>query len=112
MSDLVPRGQLTSQGVKGVGAIVGGGTLLVLAAISHGLLGIIFGGAIAVVGLALSGSKTDRKAGIVALTAGAVAVGVSLIPGLRWLIWLPGLGLLAAGILSLFRFAKSLRKRM
>ncbi len=113
MSDLVPRNQLTGQGVKGTAATIGGVGLLVLSAMSaHWLLGLIVGGVAAVVGLALMGSKSERKAGTVALVVGAVTAAVSLIPGLRWLLWVPGIGLLAAGVVSLFRFARNLRKRV
>ncbi len=112
MSDLVPRSQLTGQGLKGTAAVIGGGALLVLSALSaHWLLGLIVGGVAAVAGLALAGSRSERKAGIVGLIAGGATVLASLIPGLRWLLWVPGLGLLVAGGLSLFRFGKNLRKR-
>ena len=111
MSDIVPRSEVSKSGVKGVGAIAGGTGLLVLAGLSHGLLGIIAGGVITVVGLALSGSKSDRKAGLVAAVAGAVTLASALIPGLRFLIVLPGIGLLGAGVWSLIKFFRGMKSR-
>ena len=113
MSDIVPRNQVTKSGVKGVGAVAGGAGLLVLAAVtSIGLLaGLVAGGVITVVGLALSGSKSDRASGIVTTVAGVVTMAAALIPGLRWLMWIPGIGLLGAGIYSLVKAFRGMKSR-
>jgi hypothetical protein len=110
MSDIVPRNQVTKSGVKGVGAVAGGVGLLVLGSI-HGILGLVAGGVVAVVGLALSTSKSDRTAGIVTTAAGVVAAAAALIPGLRWLVVLPAVGLIGAGIWSLVKFFRGLKSR-
>ncbi len=110
MSDIVPRGEVTKSGVKGVGAIAGGVGLLILASFS-GLLGIIAGGAITVVGLALSGSKSDRTAGVVTTVAGILTGVTALVPGLHWLMVVPGLGLLGAGVYSLVKFFRGMKSR-
>jgi hypothetical protein len=115
MSDIVPRSEVTKRGVKGVGAVAGGVGLLVLAGIAVAgpfhLLGLIAGGVIAVVGMALSRSKSDRTAGVVATVAGFLTVGVALIPSLRFLMVIPGIGLLGAGIYSLVRFFRGMKSR-
>jgi len=116
MSDIVPRSQVTKSGVKGVGAIAGGVGLLVLSSLG-GFLGLIAGGVLTVVGLALSGSKSDRTAGVVTAAAGIIT-GVSalhnfvnFLPNLSWLMWLPGIGLLGAGVYSLVKFFRGMKSR-
>ncbi len=114
MSDIVPqpRNQVARHGMKGVGAVAGGVGLLVLSAIAHiPWIGPIVGGVIAVAGFALTGSKSERTAGVVAAVAGVATVVVSLIPGLRWLMVLPGIGLLGAGIWSLIKFFRGMKSR-
>ena len=117
MSDLVPRKDLTRQGVKGVGAVVGGAGLLILSSLGA-VLGMIAGVALTVVGLSLTGSKSDRTAGIVATVAGVATVVSALhhiwplFPNLSWLMWIPGIGLIAVGAYSLVRFIVNLKKRM
>lgn len=116
MSDIVPRSEVSRQGVRGVGAVVGGAGLIILSALGP-LLGLIAGGALAIVGFALTGSKPDRRAGFITLAAGVVtAVSalhrfIPLFPNLSWLMWIPGIGLLAIGAVSLVRFFSNLRKR-
>jgi hypothetical protein len=110
MSDIVPRSQVTSSGVKGVGAAVGGAGLLVLNWLPS-LPAIIVGAALLVGGLALSSSKSDRTAGIVTAVAGGLAALSGIIPGLSWLLWVPGLGLLGAGVYSLVKFFRGMKSR-
>ena len=98
--------------MKGTAAVVGGAGLLILSALSHGVIGVIVGAAIGLVGLALTGSRSERKAGIVGLVAGGLALIVSLGALPHWLLALPGIGLVVAGAVSLFGFFKNLRKRM
>jgi hypothetical protein len=117
MSDLVPRSQLTRQGVKGVGAVAGGVGLLVLSSLS-GVLGLIAGGILTIVGFSLTGSKSDRTAGVFTAGAGIVTALSSLhrfipvFPNLSWLMWIPGIGLIGMGVFSLFHFFRNLKKRM
>jgi hypothetical protein len=117
MSDIVPRSQLTKQGVQGTIAVAGGIGVLVLASLG-GLLGVVVGAVIAVVGIALSGGKKERTAGLVIAGLGAVTA-VSSLPVLgslfgglfHWIMGAGGVILLAVGGISLFRFFSNLRKR-
>jgi hypothetical protein len=120
MSDLVPRSELNKRALNGIVAAGGGVATLIVAGISgaHWLAGVIIGGIVGVIGLALSGSKSERTAGIVTAAVGA-AVLVSSFPFLRGLFgWIHGVlvaggvVLLGIGGVSLFRFFSGLRKRM
>jgi hypothetical protein len=116
MSDIVPRSQVTKSGMKAVGAVAGGVGLLVLSSLGA-VLGLIAGGVLTVVGLSLTGSKSDRTAGAVTAAAGIVTVVsalhqfIPLFPNLSWLMWIPGVGLIAAGIYSLVKFFRGVKSR-
>jgi hypothetical protein len=116
MSEIVPRSQLTRQGVKGVAAAAGGLGLIILSSLGP-VLGLIAGGVLTVVGLSLSGSKSDRTAGIVTAGAGVVTVisalhhVIPLFPSLGWLMWVPGIGLIALGAISFVRFLRGMKTR-
>lgn len=113
MSDIVPRSQLTRDGVKGTGAVVGGLALLVLAG-GH-IISIIAGGVLIIAGLALSSSKSDRTAGIVTTVVGASALAAGIlgrwIPGIPWLMRIAGFVFLGAGIYSLVKFFRGMKTR-
>jgi hypothetical protein len=126
MSDLVPRNQLSKQGVTGVVAIAGGiGTFIVqglihtvsaIGTVGHFHVGgLIIGGVVTLIGLALSGGKKGRAAGVITAVAGA-AVAVASLPivgGIaQALMWIGGAGLIVTGVVSLWRFFSNLRKRM
>jgi hypothetical protein len=120
MSDLVPRKELNKRAVQGVVATAGGIATLVVVGISgaHWLAGTIIGAVITVVGMALSGSKSERTAGIVTAVVGA-AVLISSLPFLRpifgflrTVMGIAGAGLIVIGGVSLVRFFSGLRKRM
>ncbi len=111
MSDIVPRSSLTRTGVKGVSALAGGVGLLILNAL-HPLAAIIVGGVLTVGGLAFTtGTKKDKTAGIVTMGAGILTGLAGLIPGLHFLLFLPGIGLLGAGIYSLVKFLRGMKTR-
>lgn len=110
MSDIVPRSQMTKQGVKGISAVGGGIALLVLASTSW--FGIIAGAALTVIGVAIGRSKSDRVAGIVTTVVGVASLLTGIVPALKFLMWGPGIILIAGGIWSLVRFFQNLRKRM
>ncbi len=110
MSDIVPRSEVSRQGVKGIGSLAGGAALLILSSL-HPIGGFIIGGVLALAGFALWGSKADRNVGIVAAGAGIVTIASKIIPGLGWLMWIPGVVLLGTGIYYLVRFFANLRKR-
>jgi hypothetical protein len=119
MGDIVPRDQLVKQGMKGLGGVAGGIGLFILKAFTGGavisLPGLIVGGIVAVVGLAIGSSREDRKAGMV-VTAAGVLTAVASLPLVRGLgstlLTLGGIGLLGMGIYSLAKFLANLRRRM
>jgi hypothetical protein len=116
MSDIEPRSQVSRNGVKGVGAVAGGVGLVVLSLLGP-VLGLIAGGILTVVGFSLTGSKSDRTAGWVTAGAGivtavsAVSHIVHFLPNLSWLMWIPGVALIGAGVWSLFKFFRGVRSR-
>ncbi|MGA2640085.1 MAG: hypothetical protein ABSG21_04155 [Spirochaetia bacterium] len=113
MSDIVPRSQVTKDGVKAAGAIAGGVVLVVLATV--GWLGIIAGAALTIAGLALSSSKSDRTAGIVTTVVGVAALATGIlgrwIPGIPWLMRIAGLVFVGVGIYSLVKFFRGMKTR-
>lgn len=120
MGDIVPREELTRQAMKGVGGIAGGVALLVvrgiIGALSSAPIGLfVIGGIVAVIGLIMTRNRADRKAGLVALAAGGITVLAFAIPGIRGLalglLLLSGIGLLGAGVYSLVKFLKNLKRQ-
>lgn len=113
MGELVPRKEMVKQALMGIGGIGGGIALFLLQGLAW-LPGIIVGGIIAVIGLAISSSKKDRTAGLITLGAGAL-LAVSKIPILgaigNFIIFVAGIGLLIVGGLSLYKFIKNLNAR-
>ncbi len=113
MSDIVPRSQVTKDGVKAAGAIAGGVALLVLAAGS--LFGIVAGVVLTVAGIAVSSSKSDRTAGIVTTVVGVAALATGIlgrwVPGIPWLMRIAGLVFIGAGIYSLVKFFRGMKTR-
>jgi len=114
MSDLVPRNELAGQAVKGIGAVAGGLALLILA--GGGLFGILAGGVLTIVGLALSGSQKDRTAGIVTAVVGIATLATGIFGGrflgFSWLMRVAGIVLLGAGGFGLVKFFRGMKKRM
>jgi hypothetical protein len=110
MSDIVPRSVLAKQGVQGVGAVAGGVVLFVLA--GGGWFGIIAGAILTLGGLALSGSKSDRTAGIVTAVVGAATLLTGIFGGpFMWLMKAAGFVFLGGGIYLLVKFFRGLRSR-
>jgi hypothetical protein len=113
MSDLVPRSTLARQGVQGVVFVAGG--IILIAAARGGVFGIVVGALAAVAGLALTGSRPDRNAGLVAVAAGVVTLAGGIFSGLSWLLWpmrAAGLALAGLGGYWIWKFIANLRKRM
>lgn len=115
MGDMVPRKELVSQGSKGIGGIVGGGVILALNAITGFVPSLVVGGIIGLVGLAMSRSEDDRKAGLAIAGVGALTA-ITAIPAIGglagWLLGVSGFGLLIMGGINLFKFIRGYRKRM
>lgn len=111
MSDLVPRKTLVKQGGQAIGGVAGGIVLLALAGL-HGIPGLIVGGVVAAIGLVISGSKSDRTAGLITIGAGVLtAIGAFTGVG-HGLMVVSGIGLLIMGGINLFKFIKGYRKRI
>ena len=113
MGDIVPRKTLVKHGSQGIGGVIGGAVILGLG--SLGVAGsLIIGGIVAVVGFALSRSKDDRTAGLIAAAAGIItaATAIPFVGGIAaTLLTISGIGLLVAGGLSLIKFIRGYRKR-
>ncbi len=112
MGDLVPRKEITKQGVRGVGGIGGGIALLVLS--GFGLVGgLIFGGLLTITGFVIGRSKEDRIPGGIVAGAGILTILSGIFgPGIAGtLLTISGVGLLAFGGYSLVKFLLGLRKR-
>ncbi len=119
MSDIVPRNQVSKQGMHGFVGVAGGIGTIILAGLNP-VLGIVVGGVMGIVGLAFArGTKSERIGGIVTAVLGAR----TLLSGLGHLLlhrgglfsglmYGAGVLLLGYGGVSLFRFFKNLRKRM
>ena len=114
MSDIVPRSTLARQGVQGVVFLVGG--IVLVAVAGGGLFGIVAGALAAVVGLALTGSRQDRSAGLVATVAGVVVLAAGIFGRqLGWLLWpvrIAGIVLAGLGGYWIWKFVANLRTRM
>jgi len=115
MGELVPRKDMVKQALMGIGGIGGGIAIWALSGLPM-LAGIIVGGIIGVIGLALSSSSKDRTAGLITLGAGALlAISKIPIPFLHgisgFILGVAGLGLLVVGGISLFKFIKNLNAR-
>ncbi len=114
MGDLVPRKTVVKQGGLALGGLAGGIALLALHAIA-GVPALIVGGIVAVIGLAVSGSREDRAAGMITLGAGILTAAriLPLIGGLAGtLLTISGIGLLVMGGINLYKFIKNYRQRM
>lgn len=123
MNDLVPRKTLVKQGGLAIGGLGGGIALLVLNSVL-GIPGLIIGGVVTLIGLAIGSSKDDRTAGTIATGAGILtgvhALSAFKIPILSALagglggalLTISGIGLLVMGGLNLFKFVKNYRNRM
>jgi hypothetical protein len=115
MNELVPRSELSKQGWRGFGGVAGGVALLVLKGISGAGFwpGLVAGAFLLIVGLGIGSSREDRAAGAVVAAVGAATVIASIpaLGGLRWLMTVAGIALIAAGAWSLARFFINLRKR-
>ena len=114
MSDLVPRKTVVKQGGLAIGGVAGGIAVFALAGLPL-VPALVVGGAIALIGLAISGSKSDRTAGLITAGAGVLTAltAVPLIGGLAGaMMHIAGIGLLIMGGLNLFKFIKNYRNRM
>lgn len=110
MGDLVPRSQLSNQVMKGIGGIGGGILLMALSGVISGPVGWIAAGVLGVIGLGLTLSKKEKKAGMATLGVAAVtALAGIFFPGL---IWVAGAGLIIFGGFSIYKFIKNMQKRM
>ncbi len=61
--------------------------------------------------LPFPGRNLEKTAGVVTAAAGILTLASALIPGLRILMLIPGIGLLGAGIWSVVKFFRGLKSR-
>ena len=116
MGEIVERKELSKQLMNGVGGVGAGTAILILQGLIGGWFGYVAAGVLILAGLAMSASKSQKKAGAVALGAGVI-IGLipllsNILPILGSLIWVAGFGLILAGGYSLFKFAKNMKNRM
>ncbi|MBN1696040.1 MAG: hypothetical protein JW881_00885 [Spirochaetales bacterium] len=113
MGELVPRQQLVKQAMVGVGGIGGGIILLALGGVGF-WPGIIIGGLIGIVGLAMAASKKDKGAGLI-VAGGGIVYALSRLPFLKpiagFLLGAGGIALIAVGAYSAYKFIKNLNAR-
>jgi hypothetical protein len=114
MGELVPRKEMVKQGWRGFAGLAGGVALLVLRGIAGAGFwpGLLAGAFLVILGLGLGSSRQDRVAGGVIIAVGAATL-VGSIPafhGVRWLLSVAGIALLAAGAWSLVKFLINLRR--
>ncbi len=115
MGDIVPRNVVVGQGIRGIAGVGGGIALLILNALSaSGWPGLIVGAVVVIAGLVLGSSREDRRAGTVTAVVGAATI-LASIPAvhraLGWLMPTAGVALILAGLWSLFKFWRNLRRR-
>lgn len=111
MNDMVPRETLSKQGMAGFTAAAGGIGLLVMSAVP--VLGFVIGGVLTVAGVTVGLHKEDRRPGLVIAGAGVLGIlsaAISGFPGLA--LTLAGVGLIAYGGMSIYRFFRGMKSRM
>jgi len=113
MNDIVPRKSITSYATQAAGGIIGGIILMSLRDLRF-LPALIVGAIIGLAGYGISRSRDDRTVGLIIGGAGILTIfaGIPILGGLAgFLMVVSGIGLIASGAVSLFRFFKGLRSR-
>ncbi|RPJ09322.1 MAG: hypothetical protein EHM28_01860 [Spirochaetaceae bacterium] len=111
MGELVARNEMSKQLIKGVGGVGAGIALWIVSGLLQGPWLWIAAGVCGVIGIGMLISKSDKKAGMAMLGAGAL-VAVAIVGGLvPWLLPVAGIGLIALGGYSIFKFFSNLKKR-
>jgi hypothetical protein len=110
MGDIVPRKEVSREGMKAIGGLAGGAALMALAGLGT-IPGLIVGGALTLVGLGLTLSREDRTAGGIAAGAGALTVLSRLFGFGGGLLFVGGAALLISGSISLVNFIRKLKSR-
>jgi hypothetical protein len=110
MGEIVPRKEVSREGMKAVGGLAGGAALMVLSSLGN-VPGLIVGGVITLAGLGLTASKEDRLVGGIAAGAGALTVLSKLLGFGGGLLFVGGAALLVTGSISLVNFIRKLKSR-
>ena len=117
MGELATRSEMTKSLMNGVGGVGAGIGLLIIAGIASSPVLWIAAGVCAVIGLGMVLTKRQKKAGAVMIGAAAVVGAAGLVTALLgavvpWLVPVAGIGLIALGGFSLFKFFSNLKNRM
>jgi hypothetical protein len=116
MGEIVPRSEMTKSLMNGVGGVGAGVGLLIVAGLVNSPVIWVAAGVCGVIGIGMVISKKQKKAGVVMLGAAAVVGGAGLITALLgavvpWLVPIAGIGLIALGGYSIFKFFANLKSR-
>jgi hypothetical protein len=110
MGEIVPRKEVSRDGLKAVGGLAGGAALMLLSGLGT-VPGVIIGGVLTLAGLGLTASREDRLAGGIAAGAGALTVLSKLLGFGGGLLFVGGAALLISGSVSLVNFIRKLKSR-
>jgi len=117
MNDMVPTRTLAKQGVAAVGGIAGGLGLWILRGLSHiPIIGLIAGGVVTLIGVgALSSHEPeDKRAGMIATTAGGLTIlsNIGIFAGIAGgFMGMAIIGLLGMGAWNAWKFFKGMKTR-
>jgi CHASE2 domain-containing sensor protein len=113
MGDLATRSEMTKSLLNGVGGVGAGVGLLIVSSFASSPVLWVAAGICGVIGIGMLISKTQKKAGAVlvgaAILAGVAGIATAL---LGWLVPVAGIGLIALGGFSIFKFFSNMKKRM
>lgn len=115
MNDMVPTSVLAKHGVAAVGGIAGGIGLVILGGLPS-LIGVVAGAVVGLVGVGALSSHdpADKRAGVIAATAGGLTVlsKIGLFSHLAGtFLGIATVGLLGLGIWNAFKFVRGLKSR-
>jgi hypothetical protein len=114
MQELATRSEMSKSLINGVGGVGGGIALLIVAGLAtSSWVFWVAAGICAVAGVGMILSKKQKKAGIV-MAGTAVVVGIAGLLTIAlgpWVAGLAGIGLIALGGFSLYKFFRDLKKR-
>ena len=110
MNEIVPREEVSKEGVRAIGGLVGGTILLLLS--FGGIFGIVGGAVLAAAGAGIAVSKQERLVGGILGGAGVLGILNGAFSGFGggWLV-LGSAGLIGYGAYSAYQFFRKLKTR-